>query len=91
MPNPVIKECPKDEWTQVTTTSGTGVTSGIIWLQDKSPNVYLQTYRVEGDPAPTDKTDATPIHGKSIPISSSVPIDVYIQPVSEDGVVRVDT
>lgn len=85
MADPLIVECTKDIWTKV----ATNVTSGIIWIKNKLPT-YLQTYRDTGESAPTNKDDAIPIYGNSIPISASAGIDVYIQPVAKDGVVRVD-
>ncbi len=53
---------------------------------------YYQTYRDTGDAAPTDLTEAVSILNKekSIIISSSSPIDVYIYCKGEAGKVRVD-
>lgn len=85
MADPLIVECQKDEWTKV----ATNVTTGRIWIKKKTPT-YLQTYRMTGEDAPTDKSDAVPIYENSIPISHSAGIDVYIQPVGKAGTVRVD-
>ena len=85
MADPAIKACPADQWTKV----ATNVTTGIIHITETAPNVYLQTYRDTGEAAPTDKDDAVPFDTPLL-ISSSAGIDVYIQPVSKAGEVRVD-
>lgn len=87
MADPVNVACPADVWTKV----ATAVTSAIVKKMDTRPNVYLETYRVTGNPAPADNTGANPIDatGELIVSAASV-VDVYIQPVGKAGEVRVD-
>ena len=87
MANPVIVPCPKGAWTKVATNIVAGQ------LHNKATLArYFQTYRVTGDPVPTDLTEAVPIFAKekSIVISNSSPIDVYIYCKGLAGKVRVD-
>lgn len=89
MANPDLIVCTEDEWTKV----ATNVKSGQI--HDKASRaVYFQTYRLTGVAAPlnTDETESVPIFNedKSIIISNSSAIDVYIFCKGEDGLVRVD-
>lgn len=84
--NPVTITCTADTWVLV----ADGVTTGSIYLLDRSPAKYLQTIRVDGDAAPTDLSDAAEVTGKSVAISSDDAIDVYIYAVGAAGKVRVD-
>ena len=87
MANPTIVNCAADTWVKV----ATNVTNGQIHVKDTSPR-YLSTYRVTGDPAPTDDADSVQLFA-STPysyISSTVAIDVYVKAIGEAGKVRVD-
>ena len=84
MANPITVECPADVWTLVASAANTGT----VHIKDRIPNKYLHTYRVAGDPAPVNLDDAVPFDPMAA-ISSSFPIDVYIQPVDNDGDVLV--
>jgi len=86
MANPVVVSLPKDVWTIVALAK----TSGQVHIMSSKPNVYFQTYRVTGDPAPTDLSDAVAMRSLSETISAATAIDVYIQPSKHAGVVRVD-
>jgi hypothetical protein len=86
MPNPNLVSCPADTWTKV----ATNVTTGNIWIADKSPNKYLQTYVLTGQAAPAGTAIGIAIVGDGMPIANTVGIDVYIYPIGELGKVRVD-
>lgn len=88
MANPVIKTTIKDEWTKV----ASNVTAGIIKRIDKSPTVYLETYRMNDDPVPTSADEGVPcfINSDSEIIEASAGIDVYIFTRGANGEVRVD-
>lgn len=85
MADPVIVNCPDKTWTKV----ASSVTTGVIWLKDSTPQ-YRQTYRVAGNPAPTDLADGKRFQGEGMLISSGSAIDVYIYPTGGEGKVRVD-
>ena len=88
MANPVIVDCPEGEWTSV----ATNVTTGQIKKIGKKPNLYLETYRMTGNAAPTSQTEGAPAFqiSDSEQISATAGIDVYIMAVGADGRVRVD-
>lgn len=88
MNNPVIISCPNGIWKKIST----GVTNGNVWRADKSPSLYLHTYRLSGDTPPTGVTEGMPIFLNSIneEIRSTVAIDVYIMAIGNNGKVRVD-
>ncbi len=85
MADPVVVPCPADVWTIV----ATNVLTGVVHIRSNIPSLYLQTYRDTGEAAPTSKVDAVPFDEPLI-ISASAGIDVYVQPLDEDGSVRVD-
>lgn len=86
MPDPaIVAITPADTWVKVLT----NVTLGQIWIRDNSSE-YLQTYRMTGNPAPTNIADAMPINTPSIGVSASAGIDVYIRCIRKTGEVRVD-
>ena len=84
MANPIAIDCPADAWTLV----ASNVNSGIVTVKNNEPGIYKHTYRVAGDPVPTDNDDALPFEKMAL-ISSSFPIDVYIMPVDAAGEVIV--
>ena len=89
MANPVFIDLTKDTWTKV----ATAVTSGIVHKIKSQPYNYLQTYRLTGEAAPTDKADGVRVFENDIDfveIAATVPIDVYLYPVNADGRIRVD-
>jgi len=88
MANPVIIDCPAGQWTAI----AIKITTGIIWMKDTSPNVYLQTYRDNGDLAPTTEDEGVQIfiNQNYEIISADANIDIYIWPKGENGKVRVD-
>jgi len=87
MADPVLITCPADTWTLV----AEGVTTGIIHRK-QTDVVYLQTYRDDGELAPTTRDEGVQIFINSISeiISAAAKIDVYIYAVGKDGRVRVD-
>ena len=88
MANPVIISLDADTWTKV----ASNVTGGQVKKLDTRPNLYLETYRTSGDPAPTDLSEGVPcfVGRYSEEISASAGIDVYIMAVGQNGRVRVD-
>ena len=84
MANPTVIECPVDVWTLVATNVQTGSVKVL-----KTDTGYSQTYRVTGDPAPADDTDAYDFKD-ILTINDSNGIDVYIKALNIDGRVRVD-
>ena len=85
MANPDVIVCPADVWTLV----AEAVHTGVIHIDDTSPNMYLQTYRDTGQAAPTDFTGAMPFD-PLFQISMNEPIDVYVRAVRKAGRVRAD-
>lgn len=88
MANPVIVNCPKNEWTSV----ATNVQSGFVRRLSTKPNVYLQTYRLTGEQPPTELNEGTELFAvdPSEAISADAAIDVYVAPINVNGQVRVD-
>ena len=89
MENPVIVDCPANQLTLV----DENVTSGQIHKLYEQPYGYLQTYRINGDAAPTGKTEGVMIFNEfkiTEEISAEQGIDVYLYPITSDGKVRVD-
>jgi len=87
MPDPVNVTCLKDVWTKV----ATGINTAIVKKLNVRPNIYLETYRANANPAPANNDGANPIDASGeLIVNSSSLIDVYIQAVGADGEVRVD-
>lgn len=87
MANPAITAIPANTWVKV----ATDVTTGQVWRREKTVT-YAHTYRLTGQAAPTDLTDAVVAFDgcDNMPISASAGIDVYIYAYDEAGSVRVD-
>ena len=89
MANPAIIECPAGVFTLV----ASGVTGGKIKMLSTAPNAYLETYRMAGQPRPTNQSEGVPAFpddGATATIESAAAIDVYIMAVGKDGKVRAD-
>jgi len=89
MADPVIVDIPKGSWKVV----ATNVTTGQVHKLFEQPNEYLHTYRMTGNPAPSNKNEGIAIfvdNELTELISSVAAIDVYIWCVEENGRVRVD-
>ena len=93
MANPELIRCPKNQWTKI----ATNVVSGQIHKKTEKPQEYLSTFRETGDPGPENteegKEEGVPIFIDNIvseEIKNSTGIDIYIYPVTDDGLVRVD-
>ena len=84
MAEPAIHALPENTWVKV----ATGVTQGMVWVL-KTNAVYVHTYRLTGNPAPTDLTDSAPLPYPGLPISSEEAIDVYLRAEGFDGVAWV--
>lgn len=86
---PIIVACPADTWVLVVG----AVTSATLYKMSVTPNLYLQTYRLRGDPPPVNNADAAVAFiGDDLyaSVSSDALIDVYIKAVGKDGQLRVD-
>ena len=84
MANPVFISLPEGDWIKV----AENVTFGQVHKFDL-PGHYIHTYRITGEPPPSDEKGVR-MASPSIKISSSEPIDVYFKCVDQDGEVRVD-
>lgn len=85
MADPAIVACTQDSWTLV----AQNVTAGQIWIIDTRP-YYLQTYVMNGNPAPVGLTKAVYFQGLNMEISAQAAIDVYLYSRKAAGSVRVD-
>jgi hypothetical protein len=85
MANPVLVECPKDEWTPV----ASSLTIGEIHVVDTQAR-YFYTYRVAGDPAPTDDGEEGVLFLESVKIPDIRAIDMYVYCKVQAGKVRTD-
>lgn len=85
--NPIIVSCPANTWTKV----ATAVKFGQVHKFKPIDAYLLHTYRLTGDPAPSDLVDAVDF-GKcqSLPINAATLIDVYLYPRNDAADVRVD-
>ena len=89
MPNPDSNIlCIEGLWTPVALDQ----IMGYIWRMNKLPAMYLYTYRMEGEPAPTDRTEGAPIFTNQdfkfiIALGA---IDLYVMAIGADGAVRYD-
>ena len=89
MANPILVNCPADEWTLV----AENVKTGFIKKPKNSPVSFLETYRMTGEDAPTDINEGSPafINFNQLEIDSLLAgIDVYIYPIGAAGNVRRD-
>lgn len=88
MADPTRVTCTANTWKKV----ASNVTSGQVGKLNKRPNLYLQTYRMSGNAAPTSGTEGIPVfvNSDSEEISAAAGIDIYIMAVGNDGEVRVD-
>jgi hypothetical protein len=89
MANPTIETIPYQTITKV----ATNITAATIVRLNDKPS-YRQTYRQNGEAAPTDLSDFAPcfINTDYIAVNSDTAIDVYmyVNYNDEDGKVRVD-
>jgi hypothetical protein len=83
MADPVFVPIPADTWTLV----AAGVTDGNLYIKDTSPT-YLQTYRMAGNPAPTNADDGVQFSENAI-IAADAAIDVYVYAIGKTGRVQV--
>jgi len=88
MANPTTVSCTQNTWVKV----ATNVKTGMIHKRTKKRSTYLQTYRLTGEAAPTNRNEGIEAFSKcgSISIGSDVEIDVYIMCLGTTGSVRVD-
>ncbi len=80
MADPSIVALTADTWTAVLT----GVTTGLIHLRNTARQ-YRYTYREAGGTAPTDSTDALLAVSRTIAVSHSSAIDVYVISIGAAG------
>lgn len=86
MANPIIVTLAADTWVKVATAVQTGQISIISNLSAQ----FLTTYRVTGDPPPTEEVEGIRISNKITPIRSNFKIDVYVFAQKKIGKIRVD-
>jgi hypothetical protein len=88
MPNPQIVQCPQNQWTLIATDQ----IFGYLYSMSKKPESYLFTYRLTGEPAPTEITEGSPIFRTDEKkfIISGVGIDIYVMAVGNSGAIRYD-
>jgi len=89
MPDPITPiACPADEWTLVAADQ----IMGYIYRMSTSPNLYLYTSRMTGNPAPTLRSEGVPIllNQDYKFIIALGAIDLYVMAVGADGAVRYD-
>jgi len=66
----------------------TNVQDGMVWVLDTDPAYMFDTVAT-GSAAPTGTSTGAPLPLPGLPVSSSVPIDVYVYAVNDSGKVRV--
>jgi hypothetical protein len=88
MPNPQLTNCADGVWQLIATDQ----IFGYLFKMDNKPNKYLFTYRLTGQPAPTEATEGTPIFvtDEKKFVISGLGIDIYVMAVGGDGRVRYD-
>ena len=94
MADPIFVVCPVDVWTKV----ATNVVVAALHKFTDDKTLYLQTYRDTGNPVPPvgDPSEGVQIFdpeikSKSVSVSATVPIDVYVfAKGTQAGLVRVD-
>ena len=86
MPNPLLINLPADQWVLV----AVNVTGGIVWVKDSQSHLYIHTYVITGDPAPSGVDIGAPFLNGSGEIRADAAIDVYVMSQNVDGQVRVD-
>ena len=86
--NPEVVSCPAGVWTLV----AASVTSATIHKRSHAPELYLQTYRIAGQAAPTDDALAILIFASGLlhNFAHTPVVDLYIKAVGADGSVRLD-
>ena len=91
--DPVLVTLPKSTWVNVTASIGAGVTSGTIYLRDRSAQ-YVQTIRVVSDANPDpnegDLDEAVRVYSEIAEISATEAIHVWMRCDDQAGLVRVD-
>ena len=87
MANPVVLDLIANEWNLV----AEGITTGQLSVLGNQPSIYLRTYRLNGEPAPSsDTTEGIRLSRKSVQIRSRNLIDVYVYPQLKGAKVRID-
>ena len=85
MANPTVVTTALGSWTAV----ATNVTNITLHRQQTGGRKYAYTYRMTGDPAPTDLSDAQPFD-EPISFGPAAAIDIYVYSMVQAGSVRVD-
>ena len=88
MANPVEINLTANTWEKV----ATDVTGGYAKKLSNSPSKYVETYRLTGQPKPTNRAEGAEIfiNTNKDKIESPVGIDCYIMAIGADGKVRMD-
>jgi hypothetical protein len=85
MADPSVVALTKDVWTK----AATNINVARFNIKISKANVVYQTYRMTGNPAPTDLSDAVPVLDNEVAFNVANGIDVYFQPAREDSSVIV--
>ena len=85
MANPILVDCPAGQWTLV----ATNVVTGFIYTKQARSTIYMHTYRLTGEAAPTNRDEGVQFISVA-PIVATQGIDVYIWAENDNGRVRVD-
>jgi len=85
--NPSVVACALNTWTKVA--NGVAGTTIHPWLNGRT--IYSWTYRVAGDPAPSDNTDELRLNkSTNLCTDDTNTMDVYVYAKVAAGSVRVD-
>lgn len=88
MENPVVVPCPADEWTLI----GSDIRGTRLHRIGSQATNYVWTYRLIGDPAPTDPSEGKSLFDKddNFQLPKTKGLDFYVYPHKKDGSVRLD-
>jgi len=88
MTEPVIIDCTANTWIKV----ASSVTAGTIFKLTQKREIYLQTWRIAGNTAPTTIVEGVDMFEEYdfVVIDSQYPIDVYVRCIDLNGKIRVD-
>jgi len=85
MANPVFVPVTANEWVIV----ATSVLEGFVHIIEPTDSEWYHTYRLTGDPEPTEQPEVK-MQYQTSEINSQELIDVYVYHKATDGKVRVD-
>jgi hypothetical protein len=83
MAKPKLRTLTKDVWTKVATSA-----SSMVINVMKPGVMYLQTYRMAGEAAPTNKKEGVEFEDQ-LSVYPDHNLDIYIMPLGDTGQVRI--